>query len=137
EWQARKDGASSQIATIEARVSEARTERAELDAAPAVFAEKRRALISEIETAETARREAADRLAEAENQMAEADRAARASLDALSSAREATARAEERMEGTRRRLKDIEREIHDMLECEPAAVAGLAEIEPGAELPPV
>ena len=137
EWQARKDGAGSQIATIEARVGEATTERAELEAAPAAFAEKRRALISEIETAEAGRREAADRLAEAENQMAEADRAARASLDALSSAREATARAEERMEGTRRRLQDIEREIHDMLEVEPSGVAPLAEIQPGMELPPV
>ena len=64
--------------------------------------------------------------------MAEADRAARLSLEALSSAREATARAEERMEGAQRRLADIEREIRDMLEVEPQAVAGLAEIEPGA-----
>jgi chromosome segregation protein len=69
--------------------------------------------------------------------MAETDRAAKAALEAFSSAREATARAEERMEGTKRRLADIEREIHDMLEVEPQAVAGMAEIEPGAELPPV
>ncbi|MDQ8730735.1 chromosome segregation protein SMC [Bradyrhizobium sp. LHD-71] len=137
EWQTRKDGASSQIATIEARVAEAQTERAELEAAPAVFAEKRRALISEIETAEASRREAADKLAEAEGQMAEADRAARASLEQLASAREGTARAEERMEGTKRRLQDIEREIRDMLEVEPAGVAPLAEIQPGMELPPV
>ena len=41
------------------------------------------------------------------------------------------------MEGAKRRLADIEREIHDMLEVEPQAVAGLAEIEPGAELPPL
>ncbi len=132
EWQARKDGATSQIATIEARVSEAQIERADLEAAPAAFAEKRRALISEIEAAEAGRREAADKLAEAENQMAEADRVARASLEALSSAREGTARAEERMEGTKRRLQDLEREIHDMLEVAPAGVAPLAEIEPGA-----
>ena len=69
--------------------------------------------------------------------MAETDRAAKISLEALSGAREATARAEERMEGAKRRLEDIEREIHDMLEVEPQAVAGLAEIEPGAELPPL
>jgi chromosome segregation protein len=137
EWQTRKDGAASQIATIEARVSEAQTERAELEAAPAAFAEKRRALISEIEAAEAGRREAADKLTEAENQMAEADRAARASLEALASAREATARAEERMEGSKRRLQDLQREIHDMLEVEPAGVAPLAEIEPGMELPPL
>jgi chromosome segregation protein len=137
DWQSRKSSAASQLETIEARISEVRAERAELENAPAIFAEKRRALISEIEAAEAGRRAAADTLAAAENVMAETDRAAKVSLEALSSAREATGRAEERMEGARRRLADIEREIHDMLEVEPQAVAGLAEIEPGAELPPL
>ena len=137
EWQNRKGSAVSQIETIEARITEVGAERAELENAPAVFAEKRRALISEIELAENARRLAADALAAAENAMAETDRAAKISLEALSSAREATARAEERMESARRRLVDVEREIRDMLEVEPNAVAGLAEIEPGAELPPL
>ena len=137
EWQNRKASAASQIATIEARVTEVTAERAELENAPAMFAEKRRALISEIESAESDRRVAADALAAAESVMAETDRAAKISLEALSGAREATARAEERMEGAKRRLADIEREIHDMLEVEPQAVAALAEIEPGAELPPL
>ena len=137
EWQNRQQSAASQVATIEARVTEVTAERAELDNAPALFAEKRRALINEIESAESARRVAADALAAAESVMAETDREAKASLEALSSAREACARAEERMDGTKRRLADIEREIHDMLEVEPHAVAALAEIEPGAELPPL
>jgi chromosome segregation protein len=137
EWQTRKEGAASHIATIEERITEITAERAELDDAPALFAQKRRALIGEIESAENARRVAADALAAAESVMAETDRAAKTSLEALSTAREACARAEERMEGTKRRLADIEREIHDMLEVEPQAVAGLAEIEPGAELPPL
>jgi chromosome segregation protein len=137
EWQNRKASAVSQIETIEARIGEVKAERAELENAPAVFAEKRRALINEIESAENARRLAADALATAENVMAETDRAAKISLEALSGAREATARAEERMESARRRLIDVEREIHDMLEIEPQAVAGLAEIGPGAELPPL
>ncbi len=137
EWQNRKASAASQIETIEARVTEVTAERAELENAPAVFAEKRRALIGEIESAETARRVAADALAAAENAMAETDRAAKVSLEALSAAREACARAEERLDGARRRLADVEREIHDMLEIEPQAVAGLAEIKPGAELPPL
>jgi chromosome segregation protein len=137
DWQNRKASAVSQSQTIEARINEVRAERAELENAPALFAEKRRALISEIESAENARRLAADALALAENVMAETDRAAKVSLEALSSSREATGRAEERMESAKRRLSDIEREIHDMLEIEPQAVAGLAEIEPGAELPPL
>jgi len=137
QWQARKESAASQIATIEARITEVKAERAELENAPAVFAEKRRALIGEIEAAESARRVAADALQTAENVMAETDRAAKISLEALSIAREATARAEERMDGARRRLQDVEREIHDMLEVEPQAVAGLAEITPESELPPL
>ena len=137
EWQNRRQSAASQIATIEARVTEVQAERAELDNAPALFAEKRRALINEIESAENDRRVAADALAAAENVMAETDRAAKISLEALSSARETCARAEERMDGAKRRLVDIEREIHDMLEVEPHGVAALAEIQPGAELPPL
>jgi chromosome segregation protein len=137
EWQNRKQSAASQISTIEARITEVTAERAELENAPAIFAEKRSALIGEIQHAEHDRSAAADALAAAETLMAETDRAAKVSLEALSSAREACARAEERMEGTKRRLVDIEREIHDMLEIEPQAVAGLAEIEPGAELPPL
>lgn len=137
EWQTRKTGASSQVETIEARIAEVSIEREELANAPEVFAEKRSALITEIEHAESDRRVAADALATAETAMAETDRFAKTSLEALSSSREATARAEERMEGTRRRLADIEREVHDMLEVEPNAVAAMAEIEPGAELPPV
>jgi chromosome segregation protein len=137
EWQARKDSATAQVATVEARAAEARTERAELENAPQVFAEKRRALVTEIETAEAARREAADALAAAETAMADADRVARGALDQLGAAREAKARAEERLDGAKRRLEDLEREIRDMLEIEPAGVAALAEIEPGAQLAPI
>jgi chromosome segregation protein len=137
EWQNRKQSAASQVETIEARLTEVTAEREELANAPVLFAEKRSALISEIEHSENDRRVAADALAAAETAMAATDREAKSSLEALSSAREATARAEERMEGTRRRLADIEREIHDMLEVEPQGVAALAEIEPGAELPPL
>jgi len=76
EWRNRKTSATSQVETIETRVNEVGIERAELENAPAIFAEKRRALINEIEAAETARRVAADALAAAENVMAATDRAA-------------------------------------------------------------
>lgn len=135
DWQSRKDSAAAQISIIETRTGEVTAERAELEDAPAIFMQKRRALMSEIADAETTRRAAADALAAAETAMAETDRAARASLEALSAAREATARAEERMEGTRRRLEDIEREIRDLLEVDPEGVANLAEITPDSTLP--
>jgi chromosome segregation protein len=136
-WDTRRTGAAAQIGTLETRVEEARAERASLEDAPAAFAEKRRALISEIETAEAHRRSAADTLASAENALADADRAAKSALEALSSAREEAVRAEERHEAARRRLTDIAHEILEMLEVEPAQVAGLAGIEPGTALPEV
>jgi chromosome segregation protein len=136
-WTTRKESAASQLSTLEQRVEEAKTERASLNDAPAAFAEKRTALISEIETAEAARRAAADKLAEAENALAAADKDARTALEAVGAAREDAARAEERFAGANRRLADIEHEIREMLEIEPAAVAELAEIKPGEELPAV
>ncbi len=131
----RQEGARIQMATLEQRVTEAQAARAELADAPQAFAEKRDALISEVQLAEADRRACADRLQEAENKLAEADRDARAALEAASAAREDFARAEERFEGAKRRLTDIAREIHDMLEVEPADVAELAEIKPEDSLP--
>jgi chromosome segregation protein len=134
-WSGRMSGASSQIATLDARVTETTIERAALEDAPALFAEKRRALISEIEGAEAERRAAADRLAESESALAAADSDARAALEAMGAAREDAARAEERFEGGKRRLTDVAREIQEMLEVEPAAVAEMAELKPGEPLP--
>jgi len=134
-WVERQRGARNQIATLEQRIAEAKRDRAELENAPQVFAKKRSALLSEVQNAETVRRACADRLQAAENALAEADRDARAALEAASAAREELARAEERFEGARRRLADVGREIRDMLEIEPAAVAELAEIGPTDPLP--
>ena len=128
DWSGRIEAAGSQVATIEARTEEARTERASRsDARRPSSAEKRRALITEIENAEAKRRGAADRLSEAESAQSEADRDARAALESTSAAREEAARAEERFAGANRRLADVEHEIREMLEVEPEAVAELAE----------
>jgi chromosome segregation protein len=134
-WIERRQGARNQTATLGQRVAEAKRDRTELENAPQIFAKKRSALITEVQTAETARRARADRLQEAENALAEADRDARAALEAASAAREELARAEERFEGAKRRLTDIGREIRDMLEIDPAALAELAEIGPTDPLP--
>jgi chromosome segregation protein len=133
--QQRQQGALVQLATLEQRITEAQTARTELENAPQAFAEQREALISEVQLAEADRRACADRLQEAENALATADRDARAALEAASSAREEFARAEERFEGAKRRLTDIAREIHDMLETEPANVAEMAELKAEDALP--
>src|SRR5204862_2689361 len=137
EWDARKTGAVGQIGTLEQRSGEARAERASLQGAPTAFAEQRRALICEIEAAETARRAASDRRAAADAALADADKAARAALEAVGEARTEQARAEERLDAANRRTADMAHEIREMLETEPDNVAALAEIAPGAELPDV
>jgi chromosome segregation protein len=136
-WDERKNNAAAQIATIGQRTGETRTERTELNNAPEKFAGQRQALISEIETAAAARRAAADRLAEAETELAEADKAARVALEAVGEARAEAARAEERRDGAKRRLADIEHEVRDLLDVEPAGAAEIAEIKADAELPEI
>ncbi len=136
-WMERRDGAREQIITLEQRIAEAKRERAELENAPKIFGEKRKALISEIQKAEAERRACADKLAEAEKAQADADKDARAALEAASAAREDLARAEERFEAAKRRLADIGREIREILEVEPAGLATLADLKPGEDMPEV
>ena len=136
-WNERRQGAAAQIETLDSRLGETRSERASLADAPQAFEQQRRALITEIEAAEAARRAAANALSHGENALAEADKAARAALEQMGTAREEAARAEERHEGAKRRLTDVCHEIREMLEVEPAEVAAMAGVETGAALPDV
>ncbi len=137
DWNERKDKAETQIATIAERTAEAKRERGELSNAPQQFAEQRQTLIGEVETATGARRTAADGLAEAETDLAAADKAARSALEAVGEARAEAARAEERRDGAKRRLADVEHEIRDLLDVEPAEAAEIAELKTDAELPAI
>jgi chromosome segregation protein len=136
-WNERNDNAAGQIATLEQRTQEAATERAELKNAPQKFAAERQSLIGAIEKATAERRAAADRLAQAETELAEADKAARTALEAVGEARAEAARGEERHDAAKRRLADIEHEIRELLQVEPAAAAEVAELKPDAPPPSV
>src|SRR5262249_59258889 len=103
DWVERQQGAHNQIATLGQRIVEAQRNRTELENAPKVFAEKRSALFTEVQTAEATRRGWADRLHESQNKLAQADPDARAALEAASGRREELARAEERFEAAKRR----------------------------------
>ena len=136
-WTERRDGARTQIATLEQRTEDAKRERAGLENAPAVFAEKRQALSGEVESAEANRRTAAEALAAGEETLAQADRAQREALEAASHAREELARSEERAEGAKRRLSDAGREIREVLEVGPEDLPALAELNPDKPVPDV
>ncbi len=76
-------------------------------------------------------------LAEGETALAAADKAARAALEAVGEARTDAARAEERRDSAARRLSDIEHEIRELLDVEPAAAAEVAELKPEEALPEI
>jgi chromosome segregation protein len=134
-WIERRENGADQIADFEARRTEAEEEAQLLAEAPDEFLLKRRALMNEMETAEAARKEAADARAAAETGLAEADRISRATIDAMSAAREERARTESRVEAMRQRVADILRTIEAELECSPDKLPELAGVKPGAELP--
>ena len=137
-WTKRREGAAAQIATIEARLAETRTEHAGLVDTPRAVRSK--APRADHRDRGRARRRGAPppkRWRPASTLLAEADRAARAAHDALSAAREAAARAEERHEGVKRRLADLAAEIREMLETEPETLAGLAGFEADTPLPDI
>ena len=134
-WDARRSGATQQIADFEERIAEAREEQAELAEAPDLFLERRRALMNEIEQAEEARKLASDKRAEAETRLADSDRIARMALDAMAHVREERARSEQRVEGLSQRLDDLVRTIANDLECAPEGLMALAGVSPGDQLP--
>ncbi|WP_349369551.1 chromosome segregation protein SMC [Salinarimonas sp.] len=134
-WRDRDARARESVEEIAERIEATHEELETLREAPDDFALRRRRLLSEIETAEAARRAAADRLVEGERLAGDADRAARAALDALSAAREAAAGSEARREALEARLLAFVQAIRDGFETDVAGLHALAGLEPGDPLP--
>ncbi len=136
-WSERAENARAALEDVDERMEAAREELEALREAPDDFHMRRWRLESEIEIAEAARRDAADRLAEGETVQAETDRTAREALAALSSARESAAAAQARRDAQQARLAELDRAIRDNLETTPEGLYQLAGLETGAAPPPV
>ena len=91
----------------------------------------------QIEAAEEARKQSADKRAAAETRLAEADRGARGALEAMSAAREEKARSETRVEAARARCGEVAHMIAAELGCTEAELFELSRVAPRDELPPV
>ncbi|QEL23247.1 AAA family ATPase [Bosea sp. F3-2] len=133
-----KERAAASLQTAEEtrhRIAVASAEQKTLLEAPDTFLTERRRLVAEIEQAEGARREAADKLASGETALAEADRQARIALEGLSGARERRASAEARLEAARQRVSDIVRQIEDGLDTGLDGLQTIAGIKHGDALP--
>jgi chromosome segregation protein len=136
-WSERKTRAAQQAAELAGRVASVQDEQKQLEAAPDDFVVRRRAIIHEIDQAELARKDAADKRASAETTLAETDKAARTILQDLSTAREARARSETLVEAGKGRVAEVEKAIEETLEVAPSALTELAGLTPGQDLPPL
>ncbi|UZF92518.1 chromosome segregation SMC family protein [Bosea sp. NBC_00550] len=134
-WNERATASLQTAEETRRRIEAASTEQKTLLEAPDTFLTERRRLLAEIEQAEGARRDAADRLAAGETALADADRQARIGLEGLSGARERRASAEARLEAARQRVGDITRQIEDGLETGLDGLQEIAGIKPGDALP--
>jgi chromosome segregation protein len=136
-WGTRGTGAEQQIETLKARLAEAQTELEGLADMPARIEERRGKLLSALSEADRERQTAADALAEADNLLKAGVQALRTAQGAVTEAREARARSEARLEGARTRRQDVARHIRDALGVAPEGCLAVAEIEPGAAVPPL
>ncbi len=136
-WTTRSAGAEQQILSLKSRLAETQSELEGLADVPAMIAEKRDKLMSALSEAERGRQIAADALAEADTALKAGVQALRAAQGAVAEAREGRARTEARLEGARTRRQDISRQIREALGIAPEGCLALAEIQPGAYLPPL
>ncbi|MBK0401010.1 AAA family ATPase [Limibaculum sp. M0105] len=134
-WQDRLDNASSRLADLDRRGAETAEARKGADALPDEIVAKAERLMDEIETAETRRRAASDKLSAAETALRRAEATEREAERAASDRREARARLQAVLEGAGEKVEETSARIREDLEIEPEALAAeLAEVE---NLPPV
>ncbi|SON54678.1 Chromosome partition protein Smc [Hartmannibacter diazotrophicus] len=134
-WERRFAEARRQMAVLEERSIAIAAEREALAERPGQLVAARGKLIFQIDEARATSVAAADALARAETEASAADKAARQALVAFGEVREGKARAEERVAAARMRREDLEAEITEHFEAQPAALAAIAEIRTDAPLP--
>ncbi len=122
-WAERKARAAAQNTEFVQRKSDIETERAALADSPAIFAERRRALTLEIETATASRKAKADALAQAETALSTADREAKEALAAFMAAREDKVKSELRLESAKESLTQAIASIRERFEENPEELA--------------
>jgi chromosome segregation protein len=131
-WKHRLATAGARKADLAARAEKAAAERAEAASLPGDLAARRERLAGEIDTAETRRKAAADRLAEGETALREAGQAARDAERGAGEAREGRARAEALAEAARAGAAAAAERIAEDLDCTPQALLAQLEADPAA-----
>ncbi len=134
-WNDRAVNADRHIRTLKDRQQKARDDLEKLVGRPDDLHQRQAGLQREIETAEQARRKAADTLARGEAVLRQADLTASAALATLSDAKQNGARAEERLEAAQQRLDEIAARIREDLSVEPHVTLALSGADKEDDLP--
>jgi chromosome segregation protein len=136
-WRKRITNAREQIETLRARKEETSADLEALVNLPTEIEERRGKLMEAIAEAERERAKAADDLAVAETALKEEDKALRAVQEKLAEAREAKAGGEARLEGARERRSELARLVREQLDCTPEECLARANLDDGADIPPL
>jgi chromosome segregation protein len=129
-WNHRLETAAKRSAELAVRKDESEAELAAAQSAPAAIAAKRAELAEAMETAETRRRAAADRLAEAETALRDATGAERDAERAASEAREARARSEARSDAASEAVQAATARIAEAQETTPDRLLATLDADP-------
>jgi chromosome segregation protein len=132
-WCSRRDGASRQLATLDARIAETNTGLAALADLPALIEARRQKLGVELADADRARQSAADALAAADTWHRECAQALRLAQAAVAAEREARARIEAHLEAARAKRAEEVRRIRETLGVTPDGAVHLAQVPEGAK----
>jgi chromosome segregation protein len=134
-WNARRNGAAERVAELQARDAGAAGELETLAARPQEIETQRNSLMDTLNTADAARRTAADKVAVAEDTWAQAEKVLRAAEAQLIETRENRVRAESAVVQAGQNLEVVNDRIAERLECDPTKVLELAEIPEGRDIP--
>ncbi len=122
DWAARLAAAGEHRAMLSARRTDALTERETLRALPQDLAARREAIAAELDTAEQARRDAADALAMRESALRAADARMKEADQTAATAREDRVRAEAQVERRAQACADIAARCREFLGCAVAEI---------------
>ena len=134
-WEGRADGAGARLTQLAERRAAGAAELDGMSGRPAEIDALRDNLLRRLESAQAARGQAADAVAEAETGLAALDRRMKETTAALAECREASVRAESILEQAGQQRSEVERAIHERLDCAPADLTAIAELKAGEDWP--
>jgi len=134
-WQRRRDGAMTQLATLDSRTAEVTAQLNSVNETPDGFAARRAALEDQIETAKIEHQAASDTLNVAQTGYREADKALKTASDLLANARIELTRIDERLKGIIAQRMQIERQIEETLDIPASKTLEVSGIRPEEALP--